>query len=36
MNEFEMLTEHPDNDKQKHGFELRKEDMVHVTDHILP
>lgn len=24
MNEFEMLTEHPDNDKQKDGFELRK------------
>lgn len=36
MNESEMLIEHPDSDKQKHGSELRKEDMAHVIDNILP
>lgn len=30
-----MLIEHPDGNKQKHGSELRKEDMAHATDMII-
>lgn len=40
MNEFikkslSWLTQHPDGDKQKHGSELRKEDMAHARNNFI-